>query len=83
VYGISAIKHSNIPPRSGIDKDARWGYSANKGWLFGYKLHLAASTGSLIVPLAADYTQANVYDNQRYRDLVGVCNIREGKICGS
>ena len=78
VWHKSAMENSTKkkPPRSGIDKDARWGYSSNKGWLFGYKLHLAASTGSLIVPLAADYTQANVYDNQRYRDLVSV--ISEG-----
>ncbi len=29
-----------IVPRSGIDTDARWGYSHTKGWIFGYKLHL-------------------------------------------
>ena len=34
--------------------------------IFGYKLHLVSSTGSLIVPLSADFTQANIYDNQIY-----------------
>jgi hypothetical protein len=42
-------------------------FSHTKQWIFGYKLHLVSSTGSLIVlPLSADFTQANVYDNQIY-----------------
>jgi hypothetical protein len=52
--------------RSGIDTGARWGFSHTKGWIFGYKLHITASTGSLIVPLSADFTQADVQDNQIY-----------------
>ena len=55
-----------VVPRSGIDTDARWGFSHTKGWIFGYKLHLVASTGSIIVPLAADFTTANIPDNQMY-----------------
>jgi hypothetical protein len=55
-----------IVPCSGIDTDARWGFSHTKGWIFGYKLHLISSTGSLIVPLSADFTQADVQDNQMY-----------------
>ena len=55
-----------IVPRSGIDTDARWGFSHTKGWIFGYKLHITSSTGSLIVPLSADFTQADVQDNQMY-----------------
>jgi hypothetical protein len=42
------------------------GFSHTKQWIFGYKLHLVSSTGSLIVPLSADFTQANAYDNQIY-----------------
>jgi hypothetical protein len=34
-----------IVPRSGIDTDARWGFSHTKGWIFGYKLHITSSTG--------------------------------------
>ena len=49
-----------------IDTDARWGFSHTKQWIFGYKLHIVSSTGSLIVPLSADFTQVNVYDNQIY-----------------
>src|SRR4051794_40161733 len=39
------------------------------GWIFGYKLHLISSTGSTIVPLAADFTTANVQDNQLYNPM--------------
>ncbi|MGC1927660.1 MAG: transposase, partial [Candidatus Nitrosopolaris sp.] len=28
--------------------------------------HITSSTGSLIIPLSADFTQADVQDNQRY-----------------
>ena len=49
-----------IVPRSGIDTDARRGYSHTKGWVFGYKLHLTSTTGELVVPLTADVTTANV-----------------------
>ena len=37
-----------VLPRSGIDTGARWGFSHTKGWVFGYKLHITASTGFLI-----------------------------------
>ena len=59
-----------VLPRSGIDTGARWvgiQFSHAKGWIFGYKLHITASTGFLIVPLSADFTQADVQqDNQMY-----------------
>jgi Transposase DDE domain len=53
-------------PYTGIDTEARWGKSKTKGWQYGYKLHLSCSTGSLVVPLSAGFTTANVYDNQMY-----------------
>ncbi len=53
----------------GIDTDARWGFSKIRGWVFGYKLHMSCSTGSLIVPLSADFSTANVADCQLYRSL--------------
>jgi Transposase DDE domain len=55
-----------VVPCSGIDIDARWGFSHTKGWMFGYKLHITSSTGSLIIPLSADFTRADVQDNQIY-----------------
>ena len=67
-----------IVPRSGIDTDARRGFSHTKGWIFGYKLHIISSSGSLVVPLSADFTQADVQDNQIYPTITislpqGVC----------
>ena len=59
-----------VVPHSGIDTDARWGFSHTKGWIFGYKLHLISSTGSIIVPLSADFTTANIPDNQIYSILI-------------
>ena len=71
VWHKSSMK-KGVVPRSGIDTDARWGYSHTKGWIFGYKLHLTSTTaaaGDLIVPLTADVTTANVQDNQMYVPL--------------
>jgi hypothetical protein len=61
---------NGIVPRSGIDTDARWGFSHTKGWIFGYKLHMISSTGlTTIVPLAADFTTGNIQDNQTYNPM--------------
>jgi hypothetical protein len=68
IWHKSSMK-KDIVPRSGIDTDARWGFSHTKGWIFGYKLHLISSTGPIIVPLAADFTTANVQDNQLYNPM--------------
>ena len=68
VWHKSSMEKGEVP-RSGIDTDARWGYSHTKKWVFGYKLHLTSTTGDLIVPLTADVTTANVQDNQMYVSL--------------
>ena len=65
-----------VVPRSGIDIDARWGFSHTKGWIFGYKLHLISSTGSIIVPLSADFTTPNIPDNQMYSILTAVFRLQ-------
>ena len=50
VWHTSSMKEG-IVPCSGIDTDARWGFSHTKGWIFGYKLHMVSSTdSSVIVP---------------------------------
>jgi Transposase DDE domain len=73
--------NNGIVPRSGIDTDARWGFSHTKGWLFGYKLHLISSTGSTIVPLAADFTTANVQDNQLYNPMTASSSLLTEETC--
>ena len=54
-----------VVPRSGIDTDARWGYSRTKGWIFGYKIHLTCTTSKIIVPLTADVTLLLMYQTIR------------------
>lgn len=74
--------NKGIVPRSGIDTDARWGFSHTKGWIFGYKLHMISSTGLTIVPLAADFTTANIQDNQMYNPMTSsTTTTPEEKIC--
>jgi Transposase DDE domain len=70
VWHKSSMK-KGILPCSGINTDAKWGYSHTKGWIFGYKLHLTSTTaGKIIVPLTADVTTtANVPDNRMYIPL--------------
>lgn len=71
MFGTNHLSmNKGIVPCSGIDTDARWGFSHTKGWIFGYKLHMISSTGSVIVPLAADFTTANVQDNQMYNPMI-------------
>jgi hypothetical protein len=65
VWHKSDMESGRIPI-SGIDTDARWGYSKAKGWVFGYKLHMSCSTGRLAVPLTAGVSTANIYDPHRY-----------------
>ncbi|KFM21133.1 transposase IS4 family protein [Marine Group I thaumarchaeote SCGC AAA799-B03] len=69
VWHKSDMRQNRVPI-SGIDTDARWGFSKTRGWIFGYKLHMSCSTGKLIVPLSADFTTANVADCQVYEPLV-------------
>ena len=82
VWHKSSMK-KGIVPRSGIDTDARWGFSHTKGWIFGYKLHIISSTGLTIVPLAADFTTANIQDNQMYNPMTSsmTTTIPEEEIC--
>ena len=47
VWHKSSMK-KGVVPRSGIDTDARWGYSHTRGWIFGYKLHLTSTTELLL-----------------------------------
>ena len=48
-----------IVPHSGIDTDARWGFSHTKGWIFGYKLHLISTTGYMALNLIYYFTSFN------------------------
>lgn len=47
-------------PQSSIDTEAPWSKSGDQGWGSGWKLHLAVTSGSLRIPLAAELTAAHV-----------------------
>ena len=53
-------------------------FSHTKGWIFGYKLRITSSTGSLIVPLSADFTQTDVQDNQIYSAITCSSSLPQG-----
>jgi hypothetical protein len=61
-------KHKNknyIPPRlRNIDKDADWGKSEYKGWVYGYKTHLLSTSSfhKVPIPLYCQITPANHSD---------------------
>ena len=81
VWHKSNMKHNHLP-LSGIDTDAKWGYSKSKGWIFGYKLHMSCNTGKLAVPLSADISTANVHDGKMYCTLVeSLAGLVENILC--
>jgi hypothetical protein len=58
-------KTNFIPPKlRNIDKDADWGKSEYRGWVYGYKTHLVATSAfhKLPVPLYCEITPANASD---------------------
>jgi len=57
-------REAGVVPHSSIDIEAHWSKSGWHGWWYGWKLHLAVSIGSLRLPLAAEFTIANVSDSE-------------------
>ena len=48
-----------------VDKEAEWGFSQYKHWVYGYKTHLlsTSSLNSIPVPIDCEITKANPQDN--------------------
>jgi len=65
--GIPAQK--NNPEVVPTDSDASWGYSDTKGFVYGYKLHLASTVGKVIIPLSFKVTGANSHDSTQFEVL--------------
>ncbi len=65
----SDMKNNRLPI-SGIDTDARWGFSKSKGWIFGHELHMSCSAGKLIAPLSAGVSTANIRDGRTFDALI-------------
>jgi hypothetical protein len=65
--GVWHKKHraAGIVPHTSIDTEAHWTKSGWHGWIYGWKLHLAAVVASVWIPLAAELTPANAADNEQ------------------
>ena len=50
-------------PVGSIDTEAHWTKSGWHGWVYGWKLHVAATVGEIWLPLAAELTAANGVDS--------------------
>jgi hypothetical protein len=55
---------AGMVPHTSIDTEAPWSKSGWHGWWYGWKLPLAVSIGSLWIPVAAEFTRANVSDRE-------------------
>lgn len=56
-------REHGIVPHTSLDTEAAWSRSGWQGWWYGWKLHLVVSLGRVWIPLAAEFTPANVADN--------------------
>jgi hypothetical protein len=63
-------RDAGVVPHSRIDTQAHWTKSGWHGWVYGWKLHLCCTVGSIWIPLAADLTPANVADNEQAPSLL-------------
>jgi hypothetical protein len=57
-------REAGVVPHTAIATEAHGSKSGWHGWWYGGKLHLAVSIGSLWIPLAAEFTVANVADSE-------------------
>lgn len=57
-------RERGVVPHSSIDTEAHWTKSGWHGWVYGWKLHLAATVGGVWIPLAAELTPANAADSE-------------------
>lgn len=65
--GVWHRKHreAGTVPHTSIDTQAHWTKSGWHGWVYGWKLHLAAVVAAVWIPLAAELTPANAADNEQ------------------
>ncbi len=63
--GVWHKKHreQGLVPHTSIDTEADWTKSGWHGWVYGWKLHIAAVVGAVWIPLAAELTPANAADD--------------------
>lgn len=67
------------------DKEAKWGYSLTRGWVWGYRLHLISTVRPCIVPLSWLITTANFQESPKFINLakpvveLARCNLKRIK----
>ncbi len=57
-------RQAGVVPHTSIDTEAAWTKSGWHGWVYGWKLHIAVTVGSVWIPLCARLTPANTADNK-------------------
>ena len=57
-------RDKGLVPHTSIDTQAAWTKSGWHGWVYGWKLHVAAVVSAVWIPLAAELTSANTADNE-------------------
>lgn len=57
-------QETGVVPHSRIDTEAGWTKSGWHGWVYGWKLHVAATVGEVWILMSARLTEANVYDGE-------------------
>ena len=57
-------RQAGVVPHTSIDTEAGWTKSGWHGWVYGWKLHLTVTVGSVWIPLSARLTPANTADNK-------------------
>lgn len=75
-------RQRGVVPDTRIDTEAHWTRSGWHGWVYGWKLHLAATVGPVWVPLAARLTPANAADNVVARELLAELPEEVGVVLG-
>ncbi len=72
--------NKGIVPCSGIDTDARWGFSHTKGWIFGYKLHMISSPWFRHSPIK-QILQLLMSSNQMYNPMISSSSSLSPETC--
>jgi hypothetical protein len=61
---------AGLVPHTAIDTEAHWTKSGWHGWVYGWKLHVAATVAAVWIPLAAELTPANAADSELAPNLL-------------
>jgi hypothetical protein len=57
-------REAGVVPHSSIDTQAHWTKSGWHGWVYGWKMHVIVTVGTVWIPLVAELTSANEADNE-------------------